>query len=200
LAAERPFRIGSPRRSFLADSTHAEVRMLEDRERLAREAVQKLVRNAPWLFSKEGNQQFFRAHMEVENINMLVALARAGDKDAVEILRKHARGARSAGMKGPTDLQEFVLEWFIDGPPKAKSGPSPKDAELRYNTIALLVKSVHEDYGFPEYTPPQHRGNPDAPMSACRLVAEELRLSERTVEEIRAERKAGVTRQRRPPG
>jgi len=174
--------------------------MVEDRERLAREAVRKVVQNGPWLFSKEGNQQFFRDHMEAEDMNMLVALARAGDKDAVEILRKYARGARSAGMKVPTDLQEFVWEWFIDGPPKAKSGPSPKDTELRYTTIAVLVQIVSEDYGFPEYTPPQHRGNPDAPMSACRLVAEELGRSERTVEEIRAERKASVTRQRRPPG
>ena len=100
--------------------------MLEDRERLARETVQKVVRNEPWLFSKEGNQQFFRAHMEMENINMLVALARAGDKDAVEILRKYARGARSAGMKVPTDLQEFVREWFIDGPPKGKKRTQPE--------------------------------------------------------------------------
>jgi hypothetical protein len=201
LAAERPFRIGLPRRSFLADSTHAEVRMPEDRERRAREAVRKVVRDVSWLFSKEGNQQFFRAQMEVENINTLVALAREGDKHAVEILRKCARSARSvAGMKVPTELQEFVWEWFIDGPPKAKSGPSPKDTELRNTTIARLVKSVSEDYGFPEYAPPQHRGNPDAPMSACRLIAEELGLSERTVEEIWAERKASFTRQPRPPG
>ena len=173
--------------------------MPEDRERLAREAVRKLVQNAPWWFSKEGNQQFFRAHMEVENINMLVALARAGDKDAVEILRKHARGVRSAGMKVPPDLHEFVGEWFLDGPPKAKSGSSPKDTELRYTAIARRVQIVSEDYGFPEYSNPEHRGNPDAPMSACRLVAEELGLSVRMVEEIWADRKASLTRRHRPP-
>ena len=173
--------------------------MLEDRERLAREAVRKLVQNAPWWFSKEGNQQFFRARMEMENINMLVALARAGDKHAVEILRKCARGARSAGMKVPPDLDEFVWEWFIDGPPKAKSGSSPKDTELRYTAIAWLVKSVSEDYGFPEYSNPEHRGDPNAPMSRCRLVAEELRQSVRTVEEIWADRKASLTRRHRPP-
>ena len=71
---------------------------------------------------------------------------------------------------------------------------------MRYTTIAVLVKTVSEDYGFPEYTPPEDRGNPDAPMSACRLVAEELRLSERRVEEIRAERKASVTHLHLPPG
>jgi len=173
--------------------------MPEDRERLAREAVRKVLRDAPWQFSKEGNRQFFRDHMEVENIDMLVALARAGDKHAVEILRKRARGARSAGMKVPTDLQEFVWEWFIDGPPKAKSGSSPKDTELRYTAIARLVQIVSEDYGFPEYSNPEHRGNPDAPMSARRLVAEELELSVRMVEEIWADRKASLTRRHRPP-
>ena len=174
--------------------------MPEDRERLAREAVRKVLRDAPWQFSKEGNRQFFRDHMEVENIDMLVALARAGDKDAVKILRKCARSARSvAGMKVPPELHEFVWEWFIDGPPKAKSGSSPKDTELRYTAIARRVQIVSEDYGFPEYSNPEHRGNPDAPMSACRLVAEELGLSVRMVEEIWADRKASLTRRHRPP-
>jgi hypothetical protein len=173
--------------------------MLEDRERLAREAVRRVKRNVPWLFSKEGSQRFYRAHMEVAEIETLVALAREGDKDALEILRKYARGARAAGMNAPRDLHEFVWECFIDGPPKAKSGTSPKDTELKYTTIARLVKIVSEDYGFPEYSNPEHRGNPDAPMSACRLVAEELGLSERTVEEIWAERKKSVTRPHRSP-
>jgi len=83
--------------------------MLQDRERLAREAVQKVKKNAaPLLFSQETSQQFFRTRMEVENIDMLVALARDGDKEAVEILRKYARGARRTGIKVPTDLHEFV--------------------------------------------------------------------------------------------
>jgi hypothetical protein len=172
--------------------------MLEDRERLAREAVRRVKRNLPWLFSKEGSRRFYRAHMEVAEIETLVALAREGDKDALEILRKYAGGARRAGMKVPPDLHELVWEWFIDGPPKAKSGTSPKDTGLKYNATAQLVKMAR-DYGFPEYSNPEHRGNPGAPMSACRLVAEELGLSERTVEEIWADRKAMVTRPHRPP-
>jgi hypothetical protein len=175
------------------------VPLLEDRERIAREAVRKVAKNLPWLFSKEGSQRFYRAHMEVADIGTLVALAREGDKDAVEILRTNAEGARRAGMKVPTDLHEFVWEWFIDGPPKAKSGPSPKDSGRKRLTIALLVKMVKGDFGFPEYSNPEHRGNPDAPMSACRLVAEETGLSERMVEEIWGKRKTLVTRARRPP-
>ena len=66
-------------------------------------------------------------------------------------------------------------------------------------TIALLVKIVSQDYGFPEYTLPGRRDDPDVPMSACRLVAQELGLSERYVEEIWAEHKESVTGQRLPP-
>jgi hypothetical protein len=171
---------------------------MEDRERLAREAVRRAKRNVSWLFSKEGNQRFYRAHMEVAHIETLVALARVGDKDALKILRNYARGARRARMNAPTDLHEFVWECFIDGPPKAKSGSSPKDTDLKYQTIALLVKIVSQDYGLSEYRNPEHRGEKSGPMSACRLVAEELGLSERRVEEIWADRKASITRPRPP--
>jgi hypothetical protein len=166
----------------------------DDREKRAREFVRKSVRHVPWLFSKEGNQRFFRAHMEVADIEVLVALAREGDKDALEILRKYAGGARRAGMHVPTELHEFVWDYFIDGPPKAKSGTSPKDTELKNQTIGVLVKVVSRDYGFSEYRNPQHRGADAGPMSACLLVAEELRLSERTVEEIWVSRKASILR------
>jgi hypothetical protein len=196
LAAEHPFRIGLPRRSFLADSTNAEVQMLQDRERLAREAVRKVKKNAAPLFLQETSRRFFRARMEVENIDMLVALAREGDKEAVEFLRKYARGAARSGMKVPISLHEFVFEWFIDGPPKAKSGASPKDTELRYRAIAELVRVVNGDYGFPEYNGPETRDNPDAPMTACQIVADELGFSVRTVEKIWIERKESVTRPR----
>jgi hypothetical protein len=163
---------------------------MEERERLARTAVRKAKKNLPWLFSKEGSQRFYRAHMEVADVETLVALAREGDKDALEILRKHARGARRARMNVPTDLHEFVWEYFIDGPPKAKSGSNPKDTGLKHQAIARLVKIVSQDYGFPEYRNPEHRGDKTGPMSACLLVAEELGLSERTVEDIRRDRKS----------
>jgi hypothetical protein len=198
LAAERPFRIGLPCRPFLADSTKCGRAMLDNRERLAREAVRKAKKKAPRLFSKEGSQRFYRAHMEAESIERLVALARDGDKDAVEILRNHARGAAHTGISIPKALHEFVWEVFINGPPKAKSGSSPKDTGLKHLTIAKLVDIVSQDYGFPEYRNPEHRGEKSGPMSACRLVAEETGLSERMVEEIWRERKQMIVRQRRP--
>jgi hypothetical protein len=97
-------------------------------------------------------------------------------------------------MKVSEDFQAFVWEYFIDGPPNAKSGSSSKDTELRYQTIALLVKIVSQDYGFPEYRNSEHRGRKDGPMTACKLVAEELGLAERTVEDIWGDRKSSVTR------
>jgi hypothetical protein len=167
---------------------------MTDREKRAREAVQKALQKLPELFSKEGNRRFYRAHLEVQDVEFLVAAAREGDHDALDILRTYGRGARKAGMNVPREFHAFVWEYFVDGPPKAKSGSSPKDSELRFQSIALLVKIVSQDYGFPEYRNPEHRGRKDGPMTACKLVADELGLGERTVEDIWGERKSSVIR------
>ena len=132
--------------------------------------------------------------MEREDIETLVALAREGDKDALDILRNYARGARQHGVNVPAGLHELVWESFVDGPPNAKSGSNPKDTGLRHLTVALLVKIVSQDYGFPEYRNPEHRGGQTGPVSACQLVAEELGLQEQTVEKIWADRKASTLR------
>jgi hypothetical protein len=165
---------------------------MTDQEQRAREAVRKVRKNLPWLESKAGNRQFFRSHWEVMDPDQLVGAAREGDPDALEILREHARGARRTGMLVSGDFHEFVWEYFIDGRPKAKKGPSSKDNDLRYQTIAILVKMVSTDYGFPEYRNVEHRGEKTGPMSACLLVAQEFGLDERWVEEIWADRKAGI--------
>src|SRR5258707_5527638 len=102
----------------------------DDREARAREAVRRMIRNAPQLFLKEISRKFYRTRMEVAEIDTLVALARKGDKDALAILRKHARGASGARTNVPQSFQEFVWEVFADGPPPAKSGSSPKDMGL----------------------------------------------------------------------
>jgi hypothetical protein len=91
----------------------------DDREARAREAIRRVMRNASRLLTKEFSRKFYRARMEVAEVDMLVALAREGDKDALEVLRKHARGASRAGMNVPRSLHEFVWEYFLDGSPKA---------------------------------------------------------------------------------
>jgi hypothetical protein len=166
--------------------------MTDDRIASAREAVRRVTRNAGRLFSKEMSRKFYRARMEVEEVDTLVALAREGDKEALDILRKHARGARGAHMNVPPSLHEFVWEYFIDGPPRAKSGLSPKETGLKHVSIAVMVNIVSQDYGLPEYRNAEHRGEDTGPMSACLLVAQELGLDERWVEEIWADRKASV--------
>ena len=164
----------------------------EDQEARAREAVRRMARNSAELFSNENSRKFYWAHWEVADIDTVVALAREGDKDALDILRRYARGARRAGMNVPQSFHEFVWEFFIDGPPPAKSGLSRKDTGLKHLTIALMVKVLSSDYGLPEYRNAEHRGSKSGPISACQLVAEELGLDEHWVEEILARRKAGA--------
>jgi hypothetical protein len=172
--------------------------MLQDRERLAREAVRKAKEKDAWLFSKEGSWAWYVTHMEAESTERLLELAREGDKDAFKILQQRGRDARSTGANVPLDFHTFVWEYFLDGPPKAKSGSNPKDTGLKHLTIALLVNMVRRDYGFPEYRNPEHRDEKTGPMSACRLVAEELNLSERTVEDIWRDHKEMVIRRQSP--
>jgi hypothetical protein len=165
----------------------------DDREARAREAVRRVKRNAAALFEKEFSRKFYRARMEVENVETLVGLARAGDRDALDLLQEYARCARRhEHLKVPRAFHEFVWEYFADGAPPAKSGVSPKDVGLKHLTIALMVKMVSQDFGLPEYRNVEHRGTKGGPVSACSLVAEELGLSERSVEEIWADRKASV--------
>jgi hypothetical protein len=177
-----------------------------DREQRAREYVRKVKKNAPWLRTKEGNRRLYRAQMEVESIDMLVDLALDGDKDALEILKRRTRGpwdhAHKLGLSVvdiPARVSELALETFFDGPPKAKHGSSPKDTGKKYLTIAMLVDKVSRDYGFPEYRNTEHRGKKTGPMSACLLVAQEMGLEERWVEEIWAERKEMIRRRRHSP-
>ena len=47
----------------------------DDREKRAREALRRVKRNLPQLFSKEYNRRFYRTHMEVADADELVALA-----------------------------------------------------------------------------------------------------------------------------
>ena len=175
--------------------------MLQDRERLAREAVRKTLKKQPWLFTKEGSQRFYRAHMEAEDIGVLVDLARDGDKDALEIVRQYVRGlrkyARESGlsvMQIPLCVTELALEILTDGPPKTQAGPDPRDTALRYQTLAGLVNRVSLVHGFPEYTLPGRRDEADVPMSACRLVAQETGYSESAVEKAWSEYKEAFLR------
>jgi hypothetical protein len=134
--------------------------------------------------TKQGSQQFFRSHLQAEDVERLIGAAREGNADALKILQEHARGARRAGMKVPDVFHAFVWEVFIDGPPKAPPGTKPQDMFLRNMLIVALVKVVSEEFGIPVYRNVEHRGVEDGPICALKLVGEELGLGERGVGEI----------------
>jgi hypothetical protein len=166
---------------------------MDDREQRAREDVRKAQKNLPWMFSKEGNLRWHQHHLAYQDPTFLVAAAREGDADAIELLREYARGARCTGMNVPIDLHEFVWEYFIDGkPPANRAGTSAKQTELRNQALAILVRMITTDYGFPIYANAEYRGT-DGPMTACRIVAEELGLDIQTVEAIYRERRTTET-------
>jgi hypothetical protein len=172
---------------------HTEVQM-DDREQRARQAVRRARKNLPWMFSKEGNLRWYRHHLANQDATFLVAAAREGDADAIELLREYAKRARAAGVTVPPDLHEFVWEYFIDGkPPANRAGTSAKQTELRNQAIAVVVGMVATDYGFPVYANAEYRGT-DGPMTACRIVGEEFGLDMQTVEAIYGERKASLDR------
>jgi hypothetical protein len=159
---------------------------MDDREQAARTAVKSVVHSKKLepLFSKDGNRRFFREALAMQTPQYLVKAAREGSSDAIDLLKEYGRKARDEGREVPRELWEFVFEWFLDGKPAAPRGTSTMETDLRKQTIAVLVRVVHEQFGFPVYANSEHRGNPDGPMTAPRLVGEEIGLSKRTVEDI----------------
>jgi hypothetical protein len=128
--------------------------------------------------------------MKAQSTEWLVEAAREGDDDALDILRERSREAQQTKAKVPAELHAFVWECFIDGPPKAPPGPSPKDRLLRNIIIASLVKVVHEEFGFPVQRNVEHRNKKTGPVSACLLVAQEIGRSESTVADLWAKHQA----------
>src|SRR5262249_35481578 len=120
-----------------------------DREQQAREAVRRARDRLPFLFSKEHNRQLFRIGMEGQPIDWLLAAARQGDPDAIEVLRDRVRTMRRAGATLSPDANEFFAEFFIDGPPKAKPGTKSTGTDVTYVAIATFVKLVNQDFGIP---------------------------------------------------
>jgi hypothetical protein len=143
------------------------------------------MRNTPQWFSREGNVQFHLTRLEAEPDEVLADLARVGDRIALETLRKRIQLRHEAGA---SDLHPRVLtlalELFLYGLPKAASGPKTLHYVLRNRTICAMVRVIHQDYGFPIYGNPQRRRKKNAPLSAVRIVANEIGMTERAVDQI----------------
>ena len=173
----------------------------DDREKLAREAVRRVLQNLPWLFSRRRQPAVHPEDaLEAANIEVLITAAREADADAIDILRKYARWCTTHGHECPCRLSclcvGMVYRRAARGHGQARPAHEKKGNELRYQTIAVLVKIVNRDYGFPVYRNPEHRDGEDGdgPMCALQLVAEETRLGYSTVEGHWRDRKASVTR------
>jgi hypothetical protein len=156
---------------------------------IARRFVRSRLENS--IPSTKEHRQFIRDQLKIEKIEVVLAAARRGDRDAMEILRERAR-VSSENLS--VDFYAFVLECFIDGPPKASPGVKSKDAFFRDQIIAMFVKFVSVTYGFPIYRNPEHRGEESGPVTACKIIGDELGLSEDRVQKIwEADRRAGIT-------
>jgi hypothetical protein len=166
---------------------------MSDRDRVAaaREAVRTTKRKLPDLFLKSASRQFFRAHLEAQDVDFLVLAAREGDADAMDVLRAHARAAADSGTPVPISFWAFVWEYFVVGPPKASGGPKPQDLVLRNMSVVSLVKIVGQ-MGFPIHREKARHDSKEPPFSACAIVAQETGLGEGTVEGIWNDGKANV--------
>lgn len=162
---------------------------MKSQEELARARVRRIVReSAPRSLSRVGSRQYFRQWLEQQSTERLIEAASEGDGDALDLLRVRAREARLTGAEAPHAFHAFVWECFIDGPPKAPPGPSPKSYVLRNMIVPGLVKALHEEFGLPLQRNTEHRDKKTGPLSACALVAQELGMSESTVADLWAKR------------
>jgi hypothetical protein len=197
LAAEHSSPHESPRR-FFRGLRHAEAPTMEDREQRVRTMVRRFKQQNPKFF--DDNEALYAPHREAESIDTLVELAFDSDKKAFKLLQELARSiyeqAHHAGRDAvfPIPLLQLMVETFIYGEPKGKPGPKPTKNGQRDTAIARMILKVHEDYNFPLYGNVEGRDDPDAPMSAIKLVAEELELGFTTVEGIWIDRQEMVKR------
>jgi hypothetical protein len=177
--------------------------LMDEREKRARERVRRVLAGALVSLSKKGGRQFFRAHIAVAELDVVLAAAREGDKEAIGVLRERGRAMRSSQAIVPDDFHTFVWELFLDGAPKGRPGPKPYDLMTRDMIIAATVKILAQDYG---YSPTRGEAAKQASstVSACQIVSEELpkghKRSEAEVEQIwkDSEAKARWDREQRP--
>jgi hypothetical protein len=157
--------------------------MTDDRETRAREMIRGLLPLLKQLFSKERSRQFFNAGME-DNVDFLIDEASKGNEDALAIMRRRVLAAQLDGADLPDGYLAFILDYFVEGLPKARSGPKPWDTIMRDVMVVVLVQCVHETFKIPVHRAPEHRDSKTGPFSACALVAQEMGLGESTVQDI----------------
>jgi hypothetical protein len=164
-----------------------------EREKGAREIVRKIRDGARRSISKDGGRQFLRSHLQTQDTAFLLAAAREGSLDAIEILRIRGRAHRDAGTPVSIDFQAFVWEYFLDGPPPGPPGPRPEETLVRNMIVISLIKILNED-GLSLSRPKSQHDSKTGPFSAPAIIAQEFGLGEAAVEKIWSDGKANVGR------
>jgi hypothetical protein len=108
----------------------------------------------------------------------VIAMARAGDADADEVIRTLIIEMQSRGDPMPAELVAFTME-VLHGGLHQPPGPKRKDRILRDVTIAMAVAAVIDRFGFNPY-----RNTTSGRLSACAVVAAADNRSEKAVETI----------------
>jgi hypothetical protein len=82
------------------------------------------------------------------------------------------------------ELPECFIQLAVEAfaYPKQRMRRGAKTRTSRYRWIARYVRKI-ADLGFPIHTPDEHRDNPEF-LSACRIIAQEVREGEAWVEKI----------------
>jgi hypothetical protein len=150
----------------------------------------------PWsghsLFSEVESRAFVRqifegaARRAVGRLNV-IALARAGDVDAIDVLHRLIIEAKSRGEVLPVEIQAYEMEVLEQtrhgGISQQSPGPKKKNKLVPHMFIALAVASVIDRFGLPA------TGRSLRRRSACSIVAEAmseigLALGHKAVENI----------------
>jgi hypothetical protein len=109
-----------------------------------------------------------------KQIEGIVERARRGSRLDHEIACELAMEMLEVGKTAPLSLRDYISRVLRDGPPPGKPGVSPQKHFSRNLAIEEAVTLVHSLYGFKLTRNPATRSKPNAPESACSIVARAL--------------------------
>jgi hypothetical protein len=113
----------------------------------------------------------------------IIAMARAGDTDADDVLRTLMIEIQSRGEQMPVELANYNME-ILHGGLHQPPGPKRKDKLLRDLCIAMTVAALCDRFGLNPTRNTTSRGRASARPSACSIVADVINRGEKAVEAI----------------
>lgn len=144
--------------------------------------------NSPWgnssVFDPRTGSAFWREHLHmalrwplVKTRLQVIAVARAGDEDAIAVVNDFITELKSASVPLPTEFQAFSMD-MLNGliAPLRYRGPKVKRRFLRDLFIAYVVAAVVDKFGIPYSRMRKTRdGRRASRRSASAIVAAALR-------------------------